>query len=138
MQLKPAIMVASSYFIIRCLEMKTSNKIIEILHMNIITIIFAKFSNILSSLFELSCFKLPGIITHCNIAVFKKIVDKFVWVLLDILDAYGAATSQVLAIYENFQDFAVSVLLLYNLLFLLAITYQKKGSVEAGLRSFYP
>ena len=30
---------------------------------------------------------------------------------------YGAATSQILAIYENFQAFAVSVLLLANSLF---------------------
>lgn len=30
---------------------------------------------------------------------------------------YGAVTSQILAIYENFQAFAVSVLLLANSLF---------------------
>jgi len=44
---------------------------------------------------------------------------------------YGAATSQVLAIYENFQDFAVSVLLLYKSLYFLGITNKKKGSVKA-------
>ncbi|WP_449546762.1 hypothetical protein [Lelliottia amnigena] len=44
---------------------------------------------------------------------------------------YGAATSQVLAIYENFQDFAVSVLLLSKSLYLLGITNQKKGSIKA-------
>lgn len=44
---------------------------------------------------------------------------------------YGAATSQVLAIYENFQDFAVSVLLLSKCLYLPGITHQKKGSIKA-------
>lgn len=44
---------------------------------------------------------------------------------------HGAATSQVLAIYENFQDFAFSVLLLAKYLSLLGITHRKKGSVKA-------
>ena len=39
------------------------------------------------------------------------------WVLSSDPDCYGAATSQILAIYENFQAFAVSVLLLANPLF---------------------
>lgn len=53
------------------------------------------------------------------------------WVLSGYQTCYGAATSQVLAIYENFQDFAVSVLLLYKSLYLLGITNQKKGSIKA-------
>jgi len=40
-------------------------------------------------------------------------------VLSGISASYGAATSQILAIYENFRVFAVSVLLLAILLFLL-------------------
>lgn len=44
---------------------------------------------------------------------------------------HGAATSQVLAIYENFQDFAFSVLLLAKYLSLLGITHHKKGSFKA-------
>ena len=44
---------------------------------------------------------------------------------------HGAARSQVLAIYENFQDFAFSVLLLAKYLSLLGITHHKKGSVKA-------
>lgn len=39
------------------------------------------------------------------------------WVLSCDPACYGAATSQILAIYENFQAFAVSVLLLANSLF---------------------
>lgn len=39
------------------------------------------------------------------------------WVLSSDPGCYGAATSQILAIYENFQAFAVSVLLLANSLF---------------------
>ena len=60
-----------------------------------------------------------------------KVITVIVWVLCYILICYGAATSQVLAIYENFQDFAVSVLLLYKSLYLMGITNQKKGSVKA-------
>lgn len=52
-------------------------------------------------------------------------------VLSGYLTCYGAATSQVLAIYKNFQDFAVSVLLLYKSLYFLGITNKKKGSVKA-------
>ena len=52
-------------------------------------------------------------------------------VLSGYLTCYGAATSQVLAIYENFQEFAFSVLLLAKYLYLLGITHQKKGSVKA-------
>ena len=52
-------------------------------------------------------------------------------VLSGYLTCYGAATSQVLAIYENFQDFAFSVLLLAKYLSLLGITHYKKGSVKA-------
>ena len=37
----------------------------------------------------------------------------------------------VLSIYENFQDFAFSVLLLAKYLSLLGITHNKKGSVKA-------
>lgn len=57
-------------------------------------------------------------------------------VLSGYLTCYGAATSQILAIYENFKDFAVSVLLLSNCLFLRCITHQKKGSIDAWERSF--
>ncbi|MGA4504456.1 hypothetical protein [Citrobacter portucalensis] len=39
------------------------------------------------------------------------------WVLFSDPACYGAATSQILAIYENFLAFAVSVLLLANSLF---------------------
>ncbi|RBO22075.1 hypothetical protein C2E44_12875 [Enterobacter ludwigii] len=53
------------------------------------------------------------------------------WVLFADPACYGAATSQVLAIYENFQDFAVSVLLLSKSLYFLGITNQKKGSIKA-------
>lgn len=52
-------------------------------------------------------------------------------VLSSLSSSYGAATSQVLAIYENFQDFAFSVLLLAKYLSLLGITHHKKGSVKA-------
>lgn len=52
-------------------------------------------------------------------------------VLSSILACYGAATSQILAIYENFQLFAVSVLLLAISLFLLKTPLQKKGNGEA-------
>lgn len=52
-------------------------------------------------------------------------------VLSGILARYGAATSQVLAIYENFSVFVVSVLLLANCLFLLKIPPEKKGSSRA-------
>lgn len=52
-------------------------------------------------------------------------------VLSGYLTCYGAATSQVLAIYENFQDFAFSVLLLAKYLSLQGITRHKKGSVKA-------
>lgn len=53
------------------------------------------------------------------------------WVLSGYQTCYGAATSQVLAIYENFQDFAFSVLLLAKYLSLLGITHHKKGNVKA-------
>jgi hypothetical protein len=53
------------------------------------------------------------------------------WVLSGESSHYGAATSQVLAIYENFQDFAFSVLLLAKYLSSLGITHDKKGSVKA-------
>jgi len=52
-------------------------------------------------------------------------------VLSSISACYGASTSQILAIYENFQVFAVSVLLLAISLFLLKIPLQKKGNGEA-------
>ncbi|HCH40979.1 MAG TPA: hypothetical protein DE191_16200 [Enterobacter sp.] len=52
-------------------------------------------------------------------------------VLSGISACYGAATSQILAIYENFQVFAVSVLLLAISLFLLKTPLQKKGNGEA-------
>lgn len=52
-------------------------------------------------------------------------------VLSGYLTCYGAATSQVLAIYENFQDFVFSVLLLSKCLSLRGITHHKKGSVKA-------
>lgn len=41
----------------------------------------------------------------------------FLWVLSGDLVCYGAASAQILAIYENFRVFAVSVLLLANPLF---------------------
>ena len=53
------------------------------------------------------------------------------WVLSGYQTCYGAATSQVLALYENFQDFAVSVLLLSKSLYLLGMASQKKGSIKA-------
>lgn len=52
-------------------------------------------------------------------------------VLSGISAWYGASTSQILAIYENFQVFAVSVLLLAISLFLLKTPLQKKGNGEA-------
>ncbi|WP_313390087.1 hypothetical protein [Leclercia sp.] len=52
-------------------------------------------------------------------------------VLSGISACYGAASSQILAIYENFQVFAVSVLLLAISLFLLKTPLQKKGNGEA-------
>lgn len=60
-----------------------------------------------------------------------KVITVVVWVLCCILICYGAATSQVLAIYENFHDFAFTVLLLAKYLSLLGITRHKKGSVQA-------
>lgn len=53
------------------------------------------------------------------------------WVLSGNPACYGAAAAQVLAIYENFQDFAFSVLLLAKYRSLLGITHHKKGSVKA-------
>jgi len=52
-------------------------------------------------------------------------------VLSGISACYGAASSQILAIYENFRVFAVSVLLLVIWLFLLKIPLQKKRNCEA-------
>lgn len=52
-------------------------------------------------------------------------------VLSSISACYGAASSQILAIYENFQVFAVSVRLLAISLFLLKTPLQKKGNGEA-------
>jgi len=52
-------------------------------------------------------------------------------VLSSISACYGAASSQILAIYENFRVFTVSVLLLAIWLFLLKIPFQKKRNCEA-------
>jgi len=52
-------------------------------------------------------------------------------VLSGMSACYGAASSQILAIYENFRVFAVSVLLPVIWLFLLKIPLQKKRNCEA-------
>ena len=49
---------------------------------------------------------------------------------------YGAATSQILAIYENFLVYAISVLLLVYSLFLLKTSSLQKGNAEQGKRKF--
>ncbi|PPE33787.1 hypothetical protein C7R61_16160 [Escherichia coli] len=43
-------------------------------------------------------------------------------------ERYGASGAQILAIYDNFLRFAVSVLLPRNLVFLLEIPSKKKGN----------
>jgi len=58
-------------------------------------------------------------------------IHYLLWVLSGIPASYGAASSQILAIYENFRVFAVSVLLLVIWLFLLKIPLQKKRNCEA-------
>jgi len=58
-------------------------------------------------------------------------IDYHLRVLSGISACYGAASAQILAIYENFRVFAVSVLLLAILLFLLRTPLQKKGNDEA-------
>jgi len=50
-------------------------------------------------------------------------------VLSGISACYGAATSQIRAIYENFQVFAVSVLLIAIPLFLKIIFLKRKETV---------
>ncbi|EFO4013829.1 hypothetical protein B6V68_08905 [Escherichia coli] len=49
-------------------------------------------------------------------------------VLSGDLTGYGASGAQILAIYDNFLRFAVSVLLPRNLVFLLEIPSKKKGN----------
>lgn len=50
-------------------------------------------------------------------------------VLSSILACYGAASAQIRAIYENFQVFAVSVLLIAIPLFLKIIFLKRKETV---------
>ncbi|EFN9166255.1 hypothetical protein D4A49_01940 [Escherichia coli] len=57
-------------------------------------------------------------------------------VLSGYLTCYGAATSQILAIYENFLVYAISVLLLVYSLFLLKTSSLQKGNAEQGKRKF--
>ena len=49
---------------------------------------------------------------------------------------HGAASAQILAIYENFLVYAISVLLLVYSLFLLKTSSLQKGNAEQGKRKF--
>lgn len=61
----------------------------------------------------------------------KMIMVIILWVLSGISVRYGAASAQIIAIYENFQALVVSVLLLSKYMFLLKSSPEKKGSVRA-------
>lgn len=67
----------------------------------------------------------------------KMIMVIILWVLSGISMRYGAASAQILAIYENFSVLVVSVLLLPNCLFLLKTPPEKKGSGRARQQANY-